>query len=153
MPFDPVVPKQKEVIVEYNYVIKGDESGQIADKENIINAYLYGPQLVPISPILEAGSKVFEDRNFRMLGFVDKSKVPRHALMGDVEIVVPSKDNALGLKLFTAFIYSMISLNKYGLARYVPRNAKNGVNPKLVVLIPHRSEGREMFYLTELPTV
>ena len=49
-----------------------------------MNAYYYGPQLVPISPILEAGTKIFEVKNFKLLGFVDKSKVPRHALMGDV---------------------------------------------------------------------
>lgn len=56
-------------------------------------------------------------------------------------------------KLFSAFIYSMLSLNRYGLARYVPRNNKNGVTPKMVVLIPYRSAEREMFYLIELPTV
>jgi len=47
----------------------------------------------------------------------------------------------------------MIALNKYGLARYVPRNCKNGVVPKMVVLIPYRSAEREMFYLIDLPTV
>ena len=47
----------------------------------------------------------------------------------------------------------MISLNKYAIARYVARNAKRGVNPKMVVLIPYRSADREMFYLIELPTV
>jgi len=36
----------------------------------------------------------------------------------------------------------MISLNKYGLARYVPRNCKNGVVPKMVILIPYRSAER-----------
>ena len=117
-----------------------------------MNAFYYGPQLVPISPILEAGTKIFEDKNFRLLGFVDKSKVPRHALMGDVDIVIPG-ENEVGRKLFSSFIYSMISLNKYGLARYVPRNNKNGVVPKMVVLIPYRSAEREMFYLVDLPTV
>ena len=73
--------------------------------------------------------------------------------MGDVDIVVPSTDNLVGRKLFTSFIYSMLSLNKYGLARYIPRNAKNGVIPKMMVLIPYRSAEREMFYLVELPTV
>jgi hypothetical protein len=95
--------------------------------------------LVPISPILEAGSKIFEEKNFRLLGFIDKNKVPRHAFMGDVDIVVPNTENVATRKLFTAFIYSMISLNKYGLARYIPRNSKVGVTPKMVVLIPYRS--------------
>ena len=137
-----MISKEKEVIVETNYVLQGDESGKLVDKENIINAFYYGPQLVPISPILEAGSKILEDKNFRLLGFIDKSKVPRHAFMGDVDIVVPSTENIVGRKLFTSFIYSMLSLNKYGLARYIPRNAKNGVIPKMMVLIPYRSAER-----------
>lgn len=102
---------------------------------------------MPISPILEAGSKIFEDRNFRLLGFVDKSRVPRHAFMGEVDIVVPSTDNQVGRKLFTSFIFSMLSMNKYALARYVPRSNKNGIVPKMVILIPYRSADREMFYL------
>lgn len=121
------------------------------EKENIINAYHYGPQLVPISSILEAGSKIFEDKNLRFLGFVDKSKIPRHCLMGEVDLVIPDSDD-YSRKLFTSFIYSMISLNKYAIARYVARNCKNGVVPRMVVLIPYRSATREMFYLIDLPT-
>lgn len=36
----------------------------------------------------------------------------------------------------------MISLNRYAIARYVPRNNKNGVSPKLVVLMPYRTPER-----------
>ena len=84
---------------------------------------------------------------------MDKAKVPRHAFTSDVDIVVPSSENIVARKLFSAFIYSMLSMNKYALARYVPRNSKNGVNPKMVILIPYRSKEREMFYLVEMPTV
>lgn len=52
MPFERNLTDKKDVILEYNYVIQGDESGKIVDKENIMNAFYYGPQLVPISPIL-----------------------------------------------------------------------------------------------------
>lgn len=58
-----------------------------------------------------------------------------------------------GQKLFTALIYSMLSLNKYAIARYVPRDNKNGVIPRLVVLIPYRGINREALYLIDLPTV
>ena len=96
--------------------------------------------------------KVFEEKNFKLLGFVDKNKIPRHVLMGEADIVVPS-DNPLSKKLFTSFIYSMITLNRYAIARYVPRNNKNGVTPKLVTLMPFRSAEKECFYIIELPTV
>jgi len=47
----------------------------------------------------------------------------------------------------------MLSLNKYAIARYVPRDNKNGVIPRLVVLIPYRGINREALYLIDLPTV
>jgi hypothetical protein len=34
----------------------------------------------------------------------------------------------------------MISLSKYAIGRYVPRSYKSGTNPKLVVLMPYRTE-------------
>ena len=67
--------------------------------------------------------------------------------------MVPAADDAVSRKLFTSFVYSMITMSRYAVARYVPRNNKNGVNPRLVALIPYRSAEKEMFYLVELPTV
>ena len=55
--FEPEI-NEREVILEHNYVIQGDETGNLVYKEDVINAFSYGPQLVPISLILEAGSKV-----------------------------------------------------------------------------------------------
>jgi hypothetical protein len=49
-----------------------------------MNAYHYGPHLVPISGILEKDAKFYEDRNLRLLGFVEKAKVNRAALMSEV---------------------------------------------------------------------
>lgn len=138
VPFDPMLTKEKDVIPDVVYTIAGDDSGAIVDKDNQVNAYSYGPHLVPISGILEQGSKILEEKNFKLLGFVDKSKVPRHCLMGEVDIVVPNED-VVGRKLFTSFVYSMLALNRYAIARYVPRTLKNGISPKLTVLIPYRS--------------
>ncbi len=70
-----------------------------------------------------------------------------------MDIVIPNKNDPLSLKLFTSFCYSMHSLNKYAIARYTPRNNKNGVSPKMVTLIPHFHPEQIMFYLAELPTV
>ena len=72
--------------------------------------------------------------------------------MSEVDIVVP-QDCAFSRKLVSSMIYTMLTQKKYALARYVPRNYKNGVVPKMVILIPYRSSSREMFYLIEMPTV
>ena len=90
---------------------------------------------------MENGTKIFEDKNFKLLGFVDKNKIPRQCFMGEMDMVIPS-DDPYSRKLFTSFNYSMLSLNRYGIARYVPRTNKRGVNPRLVVLIPFRSADR-----------
>lgn len=66
-------------------------------------------------------------------------------------MVIPSDDPA-SKKLFSAFIFSMLTLNRYALARYIPRNMKAGVSPKLMVMIPYRSAKGECFYMTQLPT-
>lgn len=76
-----------------------------------------------------------------MLGFVHKDKIPRECFLGEVDIVVPQEGD-IGKRLFSAFIQSMISLKKYAVARYVPRNSKNGVNPQMVALIPYHSPER-----------
>lgn len=104
-----------------------------------MNAYTYGANLVPMNEMIENATKVFEEKNFTLLGFVDSEKVPRHCFLGEVDIVVPQKENIISRKLFSAFIYSMLVQKKYAIARYVPRNFKRGVTPKLVVLIPYRS--------------
>ena len=124
-------------------------------KEQQTNGYSYGPSLLPISELLDKDTKFQEEKNLRLLGFVDKKKIPRESLMSEVEMVVPKKgqDNLFGQKMFTALVYSMLSLNKYALARYVPRNNKNGVVPRMVVLIPHRTANREGLHLIDLPTV
>jgi hypothetical protein len=118
-----------------------------------MNAYQYGVNAVPMNEMIENATKIFEEKNFTLLGFVESEKIPRHCFLGEMDIVVPNKENHTSAKLFSAFIYSMLKEKKYGLARYIPRNSKRGVTPRLVVLIPYRSPEREMFYLTELPTV
>ena len=60
--------------------------------------------------------------------------------MGEVEMVI-AKGSLEHRKLFSSIVLTMESLRKYAVAKYIPRNNKNGVNPKLVALIPYREEG------------
>lgn len=136
-----------------SYIVQGDETSTEVERENQMNAYSYGPHLVPISSILETQAKFFEEKNLRLLGFVNKAQVPRAALMGEVELVIPERSNLPGKKLFTALVYSMMSTQTYALARYVPRNSRGGVTPRLVTLMPYRTAEREGLFLVDLPTV
>ena len=80
--FNPTITKEKEIIAEVSYIVQGDKTGTLVEKENIVNAYPYGPHLIPISEMLENGMRINEDKNFKLLGFVDREKIPREALMG-----------------------------------------------------------------------
>jgi hypothetical protein len=88
-PFVPEISKEKEITTRVSYIVQGDETSTEVERENQMNAYSYGPHLVPISAILESQAKFFEEKNLRLLGFVNKAQVPRAALMGEVELVVP----------------------------------------------------------------
>lgn len=83
-----------------------------------------------------------EEKNLTILGFVDKEKISREAYMSEVEMVIPKKgvECMAGRKLFTALVMAMKSMGRYALARYIPRNSKTGVLPKLAVLIPFLSK-------------
>jgi hypothetical protein len=37
----------------------------------VINAYPYGANIVPMNETFENESKIFEEKNFKLLGFVD----------------------------------------------------------------------------------
>jgi ATP-dependent DNA helicase 2 subunit 2 len=117
----------------------------------LVSGYQYGKDLVPINKTMEFATKIIEEKCFKLLGFIGKEKVPRQVFMSNIDIVIPS-ENIASKKLFSAFIYSMLTLNRYAIARYIPRNLKNGVSPKLMLLIPHRSAKGECFYMTQLPT-
>ena len=80
--FDPKIAKGKEITTDVSYIIQGDETNSNIEADNRMNAYPYGPQLVPISGILEQDSKWKEERNFQLLGFVEKDKIPRESFMG-----------------------------------------------------------------------
>jgi ATP-dependent DNA helicase 2 subunit 2 len=144
IPFNQNLEKEKEIINEISYICEGDESAATVDKENIINGYSYGTNTIPVNNIIAPSMKIYEEKNFQLLGFVNKSSIPRESFMGEVELVVPTNlgklsdhEMVIAKKEFTALVNSMKSLEKYAIARYVPRNSKNGVNPRLVTLIPH----------------
>jgi hypothetical protein len=141
--------------MENTYIIQGDETNTPIPYDNQTNAYQYGPHLIPISKILETDAKWHESKNFRILGFIAKEEVSRVAFMGEVELVVATKgrEHLPSQKLFTALVYGMLTTNKYAIARYVPRNSKTGVIPRLVVLMPFRNHTQEGLYLVDLPTV
>lgn len=68
--------------------------------------------------------------------------------MSGVDMVVPV-DSERAKKQMSALITALIATKKVGVARFVGREKGS---PKLVVLLPHKNEDYECFWMIALPT-
>jgi len=124
-----------------------DTDKKIVDKENVLKAYFYGKQLVPVSKINEEILQFKDDKCLKMLGFTEESKVPRQHYMEGCDIVAPV-ESAKNREAFSALIHAMTETKKVMIAKFNMR----GTKPKLVVLHPHIDEKTECLYMNTLPT-
>jgi hypothetical protein len=83
------------------------------------------------------------ERQFKLLGFTDQSKVPRHHFIAGVDVVLPVR-GAKNERAFTALVYAMIESHRVLIAKIIER--KNA-EPKLVVLYPHISKKKALLYM------
>ena len=122
------------------------------EKSDTQKGYEYGSSVIPIPKELESLLKFQDERCLKLLGFVEKDKIPRHMGMKNVDVMLPVLDDLNHFKAFSALAKNLISSNKMALARMVIRNNSG---PKLMVLVPKvikASEGKYCFYISQLPT-
>ena len=141
--------KSGEVTREVFYADVDDPEKKEIDAEDVIKAYFYGKQLVPIDKINEEVLKFNDDRCLKMLGFTNASNVPRQHYMSGWDIVVPV-ESANNRRAFSALIHAMLDTDTVMIAKWVSR--KNAA-PKLVVLHPYYAPKFECLYMNVLPTV
>lgn len=127
--------KDGEISREVFYTDADDPEKKEINAEDVIKAYFYGKQLVPIEKINEEVLKFNDDRCLKMLGFTDGDKVPRHHYMSGCDIVVPV-ESSRNRRAFSALINAMIDTDKVMIAKWVSR--KNST-PRLVVLHPYHT--------------
>ena len=73
--------KDGEVTREAFYTDANDPEKKKTNAEDVIRAYFYGKQLVPIEKINEEVLKFSDSRCLKMLGFTETDKVPRQHYM------------------------------------------------------------------------
>ena len=83
------------------------------------------------------------EREFKLLGFTDQAKVPRHHFIAGVDVVLPVRGSK-NERAFAALVYAMIETHRVLIARLIEK--KNG-DPKLVVLYPHISKKKPLLYM------
>ncbi|CAD8182140.1 unnamed protein product [Paramecium octaurelia] len=118
------------------------------ERENIIKGYQYGRNLIPVDSLMDEKMKYQCSRSFQLLGFVDRSQIPRHYFMFNVDMVI-AIDCEKAKKSLSALIIALIATKKVAIARFVGREKSS---PKLMVLLPHKSKSYQCFWMISLPT-
>lgn len=141
---------QGEVKPERMFYEIDDPTMRPVSKEEVIKAFYYGRQVVPIPKDKREEMKVSDERQLRLLCFSEEKRVPRHFLLTGTDIIVPVGDNPANCTAFNALVEGLLETQKVGVARYVGRA---GSAPKLAGLFPHKSAtGFRCIYLCQLPT-
>jgi len=76
-PSDKFASHEVKVDYEYKSVVEPDK---VVPPDQRIKGYLYGPQVVPVSTAEWEAVKFKPEKGVKLLGFTDRSNVPRYAL-------------------------------------------------------------------------
>ena len=125
--------KTAEVVLERKHYVHDDPNLADVEAEFKIKGYYYGKQLVPIAKVLEDSLKYKCSKCLKVLGFVDKEKLPRNFYLGAVDMIVPPEGDTRNQQMFFALLIAMSQLDKVAFMRYVSR--ENSA-PKLAAMIP-----------------
>lgn len=138
-----------QVKTESFYMEQDDPAMTAILRENIIKGFQYGRQVVPIPNDVKNDMKHVDQRQLKLLCFTEESKLPRHYLMGGVDIIaaVPEENNVIA---FNSIVDAMLDSKRVGIVRFIMRNNNP---PKLAAVFGHRDEkGLRFLHLSQLPT-
>jgi ATP-dependent DNA helicase 2 subunit 2 len=76
-PNDKFASHEVKVDYEYKSVVEPDK---VVPPDQRIKGYLYGPQVIPVSNAEWEAVKFKPEKGVKLLGFTDRSSVPRYAL-------------------------------------------------------------------------
>ncbi|KAI5079496.1 hypothetical protein GOP47_0004975 [Adiantum capillus-veneris] len=115
-------------------------------------AYRYGPQLVPISSVVEDALKLKTEKGVKLIGFTDTTNVSRHYYMKESNIFIPEPGNMKSIVAMSALARAMKELNKVAIVRCVWRQGQSGVViGVLTPYIPMEENFPVGFYFNILP--
>lgn len=105
------------------------------EKEQIVNAYPYGPDLVPESTDVDTYAwSMHLPRGLDVLGFVPQESVPQHLFLGSVDVIVAMSGSKGACELMKSLVLAMQAEKMGMLARSV--TSLRGGAPNLSFLWP-----------------
>ncbi|VAI40645.1 unnamed protein product [Triticum turgidum subsp. durum] len=148
-PSDQFASHEVKVDYEYKSILEPDT---VVPPDQRIKGYLYGPQVVPISSAEWEAVKFKPEKGVKLLGFADRSSIPRSYFMKDVNSFVPEPGNTKAIVAVSALARAMQETNKVAILRCVWR--QNQANVAFGVLTPNISSVNNVpdsFYFNILP--
>lgn len=138
--------RQGPVRLDRTYVLQDDPETVVEDKQIALR---YGSEYVLVPPDRINELKL-EDQSkcLRVLGFFDKDLFGFHRLISGCDCVAAEPGNAHAAIALSSLIHGLIEENKVALCRF---SAREGSEPKLVVLFPHAQSEFECFYAVQAP--
>eukprot|EP00250_Pteridium_aquilinum_P033977 c6789_g1_i1 orf=114-2246(+) len=145
----PYVSHEVKMDIEYKSTEDPDKS---VPPDQRTKAYRYGPQLVPVSSVVEDALKLKTEKGVKLIGFTDASNVSRHYYMKESNIFIPEPGNMKSIVAMSALARAMKELNKVAIVRCIWRQGQAGV--VIGVLSPYISKEENLpdcFYFNVLP--
>ena len=126
-----------------------DDVNEIIHSENIIKAYEYGGEFIPIAASDETSLETEADPGLTVLGYCNASEVPLQCVIEDsVDVVVPVRGNQRAEFALAAFHRALVKKQSVALVRYVKSRAKSA--PTMGILKPSKGSD-SLLYLCKVP--
>nr|XP_060629911.1 X-ray repair cross-complementing protein 5 isoform X1 [Anolis sagrei ordinatus] len=120
MVVDAKTSKKDDLQKETVYCLNDDDETEI-QKEDVIQGFCYGSEIIPFSKVDEEQMKYKTDgKCFAVLGFTKASQVLRHRYMGNQVLkVFTAKDDEAAAVALSSLIHALDELDMVAIVRYV----------------------------------
>ncbi|NXR41885.1 XRCC5 protein, partial [Zosterops hypoxanthus] len=141
--------RKEDVQKETVYCLNDDDETEV-QKDDIIQGYRYGSDIVPFSKEDEEQMKYkTEEKCFSVLGFTRSSQIQRHYYMGSQALkVFAAKGDEYAAVAFSALVRALDELKMVAIVRYVYNRR---CNPQIGVAFPHIKDAYECLIYVQLP--
>jgi len=146
-------PDCEEISPEVTYV-RNNEDQEAIEREDCVEAYKYGSELITISDADKENSYDGGPKSMKVVGFMERSKVPFDLLVGDGSMVFQStEDDAHSISAVSVLLKMMLEDDLVMVVRKVYRA---GAAPRIAILMPKEQKDEEdilhqVFSYIELP--
>ncbi|TNN84455.1 X-ray repair cross-complementing protein 5 [Liparis tanakae] len=141
---------KKDDVKKETVYCRDDDNETEVQKDDIIQAFRYGSDIVPFSKVDQEQMKYKHDgKCFAVLGFAKQNTVRRHQFMGTQVIkVFPAKDDEHAGVALSALIRALDELNMVAIVRYA---YDRRCNPQVGAAFPCIKKDHECLIYVQLP--